>query len=1215
MGEWEHGRVVAAVGVSASGIFGPNTFQDWCREGRRTFPILPRTAPYTALSYIANTVCEQISRDNARMPHPFETSQNRLQKEQEEEKNKLLEQQQKQQQLPIIQPTTQTLPVEMDSIAVPLTPPLEPIVHTPPPVVTMDPFVEAANKSYINNDLKRTYPLDPIPPHGSFSIRDDSPLRKKPQLYQELQKQDLLHQNPIVTYYQQPYQQQFPLQQALSPHNSLSSPTSIGTTPLTTNINNNNFNVKTATGKNSNKPERQRKTSVSSKKNQNKAKTSYQTNKQSGGSKASKNMLIPHQPPIPQVGSSQSFGAKGSGRGNNVSSPHLIHSYASPLLPYDIPQQGGGPLDSPTEPLQLQKHLTSNIVYQTQQSQQAFGTTAVPLKSPPFGVPYGVQQSGGSSASNAPPNSTNFGGQQQLLPSSKKDIQYNLTKLNPTNQVPMKNNLNIPLKPSSSSIAPGKNHPLWNYHKKSPSKNVLIPTSSAAATLASLGISKPIPRNNSPSGKYRDVEPIVNPADIPNPKIIFSTTGMLPSKTQHDSASRQSTGNQITILDQITLAPPNTIVQGSPTTGQPITIAPSPTSVVSNPTVAPSSNVTKSISPIGANVANKVVTLKGPNLAGFTPVKSGSKLSVHKLQLVPISQPGGKNNVIVLPAKTATCGSLNPGQKITIPKSVIDTNAAANIISPPKVIVQHQPDLNNIVVFDIGSDQKLKTSSAVLSSQLQPVLPVKSVITEDTPVDIVSTPLDVVTGAVKLQELSKGFLSPTSSASSSPLTEKMVKPQSTYSTSTSTTAAPKYNSNNPTKATKFEADSTAPGPSLTVTKKSKINHRSTPTAASTSAIVQSSKTVKSKPTAAVASSTTATGNDPSASNRIPAMSPTDWELELDQANLKTTPIIPKAIPKPTPKLKAAPAMPIPVPKSTAITALSNISSNSARKAPPPLSSSSISSTSSSSASSPVVVEQQSTSSVDARIQPFIHRPSAVPTGPILSVPAPVIPTLTSTPKVSKQTALLPLDTTPPNERSDDTSATDSADAEEDHDVGEEDDTIEEEMIIVDEQHFNAVIEEDPQLDETFNEQEIDGERVEIVNVGYDTSRALIADLEGTESAVSMQAEGTDVWAKNGVEINPSSMNFEQYIVEAEGEAEGEANEDSRTGSVPVGNGKNIMFEMLEIDAEGNKHTRTLSYEEAVAEGQIGAMNASSSAKSSGGSSGSGTVKGKTKSTS
>ncbi|XP_055638916.1 mucin-2 [Toxorhynchites rutilus septentrionalis] len=1186
-------------------ISGPNTYQDWCREGRRTFPILPRTTPYTALTYIANTVCEQICRENSKLPHPFETSQNRLEKEQEENK-KTIQDQQKEQQEQQQQPAAQSQPalkLEAESDTAPDT-----IKPNHPPVVTVDPFVEAAKKSYINNDLKRSYPIDrDYYNNESSAIDDESPLRKKPQLYQELQKHEPQNQN--VTFHQHLHPFQFPAQQPLSPHKNLSSPNNFSSM---TSANNSNLNTKTTQGKNSNRnTERQRKSSVSSKRNQNKSKTPYQSNKQTSGAAKTPKNVIPQQQlsdPIPV-----SAKGSGSGRSNNVHSPHLIHSYASPLIPYEIPIPM--PIGPEMSNEQLQKHISSNTIYS--QGQQAYSTSHTKSQQQYSFHPQGQQ------IQNINPT---YQHQHQILPSSKKDIQYNLTKLNPINSMSMKNNVNIPLKQSSSSLIHGKGHPLLNYQKRSPSKNVLIPTSSAAAALASLGISKPIQRKDSPIGRYRDSEPIVNSADIPNPKIIFSTAAPSPQH-QSEGVVQQPARNQITILDQITLHPPNTIIEAPSVIGEPQAVgsqvAISASNLPSTPTTPTATplNVVAPLKPSTtasvASTANKVVTIKGPSLAGFTPVKGGSKLSVHKLQLVPISQPGNKNNVIVLPAKTTSAGkiggTLNPGQKISIPKSsvissVVDPSiisVSANAVSPPKVIVQQQPDLNNVIVFDYNSEQKLKTTSGILGSKSQYPPSSRSAITEDTPVDIVSNPLDAIAGAVKLQELSKRFVSPGSPAGStaSPLTEKMVKPQTSAHT-TGTIVTPKYNSNsniNIAKATKFEADSTAPVPAVTVTKKSKTNLQAKPasvTVAPLSVTVQNNKT-KSKTMAAATSSTTV-GSDTSA--RTPAMGSTDWEHELDQANQATNSKANNFIPKValnTASQSNVAAAALSKPVKPVIGGNSSSCIN-IKKVSQPLSSSSISSTSSN-ASSPVA--DQPVSSV--RIAP--HRPG---------IPLPI----TTKPTTQRVLPLsLPLVTTPPNERSDDTSATDSADAEEDPEVGDEDDNIEEEMIIDDEQHFHAVIEEDPELDETFNEQEIHGERVEIVNVGYDTSRALIADLEDTENVASLGMQNrTPAYGKtgNGVEINPSSMNFEQYIEETDCEG-GDANGGDHTStprtSAATNNRKEMMFEMLEIDNEGNKHARTVSYEEALAEGQIDAAAPTIAGRNAGGGfSGSGVGKSKTK---
>ncbi|XP_055596071.1 mucin-2 [Uranotaenia lowii] len=1245
---------------------GPNTYQDWCREGRRTFPILPRTTPYTALSYISNAVSEQIARINNKLPHPWETSQNRLAKEeadeeeqkkkqQEEEHKKLQEEQEEQQ-------NASKKVEEEEPIAGPSKPPVVK-EHVPAPVVTVDPFVEIANKSYINNDLKRSYPVQTYENYAPLSVmEDESPSRKKPQLYQELQKQEpLTPPPPIVTFHHaQPYQpQHIPMLQdtaPLSPHTALASPTNnqFMMTPINNTSNSSLNSTKSGRSKNTERP---RKTSVAKQKNPNQPKPekrSYQTKAKKAAAQQQlqlqlqqqlqqqfQQQLQQQQQQSPQQLQQQPFhlqqlGAvtnpmpigpvKGSGKG--VGSPHLIHSYASPGLPSDAnPQAQNVPIEAINEPPQLQKHLTSNIIYQPQPQ------PAIP-PGQPYGIPPGIpaktqplQSTGYNNqqplplVQNTTPNQTY--GQHQILPSSKKDIQYNLTKLNPASNVPIKNNVNIPLRQSGSPYIPGKNHPLLNYQKKSPSKNLLIPTSSAAATLASLGIPKSIPRKT---------EPIINPADIPNPKIIFSST---PQQCNNPTAQTAMTpGNQITILDQITIHPPNKIIPspvpiGTQSTPQASNFAPNQPNISAHSTPISGVNIPASVSaipktpistaPITPVVpANKLVTIKGPNLAGFTPVKGGNKLSVHKLQLMPIAPPtGGKNSVFVLPAKGSTpSGTLNPGQKITIPKSsVISTIDPATLsitptkaMSPPKVIVQQQPDLNNIVVLDIGADQKLKATSGVLGTQP------KSVITEDTPVDIVSTPLDVVSGAVKLQELSKGFLSPSASGSSaSPLTEKMVKTQPT--------SAPKYNSNsNVSKATKFEADSTAPSLPSAVTKKSKNN--SLDRTAPTPAVAPQNNKVKIKPTTAAASSTTPIGSEPPVTKTTVMSSSTDWELELDQATRASN-----VKPNPNPKTPAA--------KGTSVTisskpVLSTSSSGTSRK-PPPLSSSSISSTSSSNASPPIVVEQP-------RASPQSH------SKPIVTL-APPIPT--PSPTVSSKPVSGAVTTTPPNERSaasDDTSATESADAEEDPEVGDEDedeDPIEEDIIIDDEQHFNAVIEEDhdPEEDVVVMEEDDDdvlhGERVEIVNVGYDNTRAaLIADLEGGEISTGAAAPaGTTVVVQgNGVTINPISMNFEQYIEEAEANGAADAEDiviesaplDSRlievnSNAASAGVNKNAMFQIVEIDAEGNKHTRTVSYEEALAEGQItvdGMLRSEVGGNSVGGigasSSKVGMVKGKTK---
>uniref|UniRef100_A0A1I8PLB1 ENT domain-containing protein n=1 Tax=Stomoxys calcitrans TaxID=35570 RepID=A0A1I8PLB1_STOCA len=57
----------------AEAISGPNTWQEWSREGRRPYPMLPRVAPHTALALIANNIAEDATNENAKLPYPAET--------------------------------------------------------------------------------------------------------------------------------------------------------------------------------------------------------------------------------------------------------------------------------------------------------------------------------------------------------------------------------------------------------------------------------------------------------------------------------------------------------------------------------------------------------------------------------------------------------------------------------------------------------------------------------------------------------------------------------------------------------------------------------------------------------------------------------------------------------------------------------------------------------------------------------------------------------------------------------------------------------------------------------------------------------------------------------------------------------------------------------------------------------------------------------------
>ncbi|XP_054741584.1 BRCA2-interacting transcriptional repressor EMSY [Anastrepha obliqua] len=58
----------------AEAISGPNTWQEWSREGRRSYPMLPRVAPQTALALIANNVATETASENAKLPYPADTA-------------------------------------------------------------------------------------------------------------------------------------------------------------------------------------------------------------------------------------------------------------------------------------------------------------------------------------------------------------------------------------------------------------------------------------------------------------------------------------------------------------------------------------------------------------------------------------------------------------------------------------------------------------------------------------------------------------------------------------------------------------------------------------------------------------------------------------------------------------------------------------------------------------------------------------------------------------------------------------------------------------------------------------------------------------------------------------------------------------------------------------------------------------------------------------
>ncbi|ALC38004.1 CG15356 [Drosophila busckii] len=60
----------------AENICGPNTWQEWSREGRRPYPLLPRINPQTALTIVANDLAVKLAAENAKLAKPAETGAN-----------------------------------------------------------------------------------------------------------------------------------------------------------------------------------------------------------------------------------------------------------------------------------------------------------------------------------------------------------------------------------------------------------------------------------------------------------------------------------------------------------------------------------------------------------------------------------------------------------------------------------------------------------------------------------------------------------------------------------------------------------------------------------------------------------------------------------------------------------------------------------------------------------------------------------------------------------------------------------------------------------------------------------------------------------------------------------------------------------------------------------------------------------------------------------
>ncbi|XP_058179022.1 uncharacterized protein LOC131294979 [Anopheles ziemanni] len=631
-------------------ICGPNSSQDWRREGHRAFPILPRSVPHTALTYIANTVYEQLTRANCKLPHPANTSCNRLKKAEEEMfKFELVRKE-----LSLFEKG-----FERDAA-----------------VVTSDPLQDIMAKSYINIDVKRT---EESKAEASTHAPEEVAVVESSE-----NRQDAPDTTSTGNTTEQPSLSDILLDNSNSPLVASNTPNKISEKP----------NTKSS--------ERSRKKSQGTKR-QSKVKSPYPAGK------PSKNGPV--------------NSTKQSSKATSIPSPHLMHSYA---VPFDLVSATNGGNFYP-EPPQLQQHLTSNM---------------------PYPAPLGHSKGGGQTPSspvhpsaNYPPPSSghlhSYKHQQGILPSSKKDIQYNLSKLNPTNSMPPQKGVNTSTVPSRGpnnfpSGAKGLPQALLNYQKRTNSKNILIPTSAAAATLASLGL--PLAEHTSDwiSSKSRDTAVGIKPnklqQEISNPRVTLHIPPMAISSSPEEVEESSPVPSDSNIAGKESLSSfPSAAAHVSVTTSSVGDVI-----ATNNPTQ--SSDLTSSSVPGKSNVefgpvltppvVNNVLPLKQPNIAGFTPVKSGSKLSVSKTQLMPLVAPSPapqsapigaagmtKSNVFILP-KSNVQGILNVGQKISISKCIVDPPAGAPAVtrSPPKVIVQPVPNLNNVASFDLDTDRKEATA-------------------------------------------------------------------------------------------------------------------------------------------------------------------------------------------------------------------------------------------------------------------------------------------------------------------------------------------------------------------------------------------------------------------------------------------------------------------------------------------------------------------------
>ncbi|XP_053673803.1 BRCA2-interacting transcriptional repressor EMSY [Anopheles nili] len=1022
-------------------ISGPNSAQDWRREGHRQFPILPRGIPHTALTYIANTVYEQLTRANCKLPHPAETSSDRLRKAEEE----------------IFDLVRKELSLFENGF------------KRDAAVVTSDPFQDIMTKSYINREVKRA---EPAKPEESESITS----AKKENSNENVEK---ISDNPPPQVPDQPSLCDILLNNTIRPDNM--------SKPKTNNID----KIKRS-------GERSSRKKTQSVKRAWKSKSPY--------------------PPAKMSKHSSAKSLKQSPR-NSLHSPHLIHSYA---VPFDSKAVSNG--CSTAEPLQLQQHLTSGIIKSHQHN-----------SSSSFVAPLGHQQG--------------------ILPSSKKDIQYNLSKLNPTSNLPLKGgNLNIPMK-GISFFSHGKHLPqhLLNYQKKSPSKNILIPTSTAAATLASLGLPKPLhppqtdPETNSwISSKNRDastrnikrqtqqhdscnvnviptVPAITVSADNVNACSDASNADVPSTDLKHEQTHGDTFGKMISCTDSVADQ-----VQNIDSTAR--------TSLMTNHTTKPS-------------IVCNISSAKQPNLAGFTVVKSGNKLSVHKAQLLPLgtpvtavsqnassTPPVQKNNVIILPKPSTTSGMLNLGQKITIPKSIDSSASSSAVNSPPKVIVQTVPNIFNVSSFEMNLHQKATSPTSKFGVGNEMVVNTQS---SSAPMEQTEEQIEVVDG-----------LLPSRAPVEQPVPGKL--PSSSVSTVSG--------ENTPIRKIKISPSQLIPFKGTLYTKAIQPTE--------SSGMNFGAKKVKIE-----------LGNISKHTAGAAAARGTDWEHELDRTNSSHASHVETA------------SNEQPSSKNDSIS--SNIAT-------------------SENLTASVALDQKVDPQSSVMVQDTCTTlPVATPTQTMQEkLEITVEKQLINDDSKSSHSCLSPSHGAGDaishgeydiisTERGDDSSVTDSAagedDLEDEPNRIEEDDGIEEddydeehtvdveidsEAIIIEEvnqSNYDTLIEEVSEEDH-FTE-EAQEERMEFISVGYGTTRELVAELESTSNQIN-----ADHPAINGVvrENLLSDIQYHECSEEIETVENGEMHEESFEEST------DIVCDLLEMDADGKYHALSFSYEQVVS-GEIGSM--------------------------